>query len=261
MHSKTAAGLTMMPKIRRIHILGLPVDCVDMQTAIQYADQCVRESRRPCPIIAMNPEKVIAAGKNDQLRTLISQAALVLPDGYGIVLAARLARIKNITRVPGCEFMQELCRLATEKRYKVFLYGGRPEVNEQIEATLIDNMNGINIVGRCHGFISQSEQPALIDKINALDVQILFVALGSPTQEEWIRKYVNHLTTVKVIQGVGGTFDVLTGHVNRAPAFFIKLNLEWLYRLLVEPTRLRRQLALPLFAWLVFKERAKSLLA
>jgi len=248
-----------MTTVQRIHVLGAPVDCVDMQAAIHYADQCIRESPRPRPILAMNPEKVIKARKDGQLCHLLREAALVLPDGYGVVLAARLAGIKNIGRVPGCEFMSELCRLAAKQGYKIFLYGGRPEVNEQVEATLINEIKGINVVGRCHGFISEAEQGALIDRINALGVQILFVALGSPAQEEWIKQYADQLTTVKVVQGVGGTFDVLTGHVKRAPALFLKMNLEWLYRLLVEPKRIKRQLALPHFAWLVLKERLKSL--
>jgi len=219
-----------------------------MAEALDFADQWISSGAGGCAtVFAVNPEKVMRARGNDALRECLASATLLIPDGIGVVWAVRALGLGRMARVPGSEFMPNLCARAAEKGYGVFLYGARPEVNEAAAAALAGRYPDLRIVGRQHGYMPEAETPALIRRINESGADILFVALGSPRQEDWMRQHRDSLG-VKLCQGVGGTFDVLAGRVDRAPPLFLKLNLEWLYRLMREPRRLFRQTALVAFA-------------
>jgi N-acetylglucosaminyldiphosphoundecaprenol N-acetyl-beta-D-mannosaminyltransferase len=129
----------------------------------------------------------------------------------------------------------------------VFLCGGSPDVNARAEQVLRERYPGIRLVGRQHGYVSEREMRGVVEAINASGAEIVFVALGSPKQEVWIHTHRPHLR-VKICQGVGGTFDVIAGRVRRAPRLVRAARLEWLYRLVKQPSRLVRQTALPRFA-------------
>jgi N-acetylglucosaminyldiphosphoundecaprenol N-acetyl-beta-D-mannosaminyltransferase len=198
-------------------------------------------------VIAVNPEKVMMACKDPRLLDVLHMSRLLIPDGIGVVFAARVLGLGQIERVPGSELMPAICQRAAQRGYKIFLFGACPEVNEKTVSILSARFPGIRIVGRQHGYVAEDEMPGLIERINASRAEVLFVALGSPRQEFWMRKYLPRLN-VKVCQGVGGTFDVLSGRVKRAPAIIRKIHLEWLYRLVAMPSRIPRQFALPEFA-------------
>ena len=232
-------------------MLGVPVDCVDMGTAMEHVAR-ILEGDRPQAVVAVNPEKVIAARANPRLLQALNRAGLLIPDGIGIVLAARLLLGIKIRRVPGSELMPRLCEYAARMRYPVFLFGATAEVNELASSEIRRRYPGIEIAGAENGYIADEDMPKLIDRINASGTKILFVALGSPRQEAWMLKHLPALN-VRVCQGVGGTFDVLAGKVRRAPPVFLKLNLEWLYRLFTNPRRLTRQTALPRFFFLIIR--------
>ena len=235
----------------RIDVLGVPVDCVDMDLAMQHVTR-ILEGDRPQAVVALNPEKVIAAQSNPKLLTALRGAGLVIPDGIGIVVAARLLHGRSLSRVPGSELMPVICAYASRMNYPVFLFGASAEVNELTSKELRLRYPEISIAGAEHGYLPSEEMPMLVDRINASGAKILFLALGSPRQEEWMLEHLPALN-VRLCQGVGGTFDVLSGKVNRAPPIFLKLNLEWLYRLLANPTRLTRQTALPRFLFQTIK--------
>ncbi|NEV65436.1 WecB/TagA/CpsF family glycosyltransferase [Thiorhodococcus minor] len=177
-------------------------------------------------------------------------SGLLIPDGIGVVVAARLLGLCRMRRVPGAELMPALCALAARKGYRVFLYGASEEVNARAAAKL-ERRYGLQLAGRQHGFVPDPEMPELVRRINACEAQLLFVGLGSPRQELWMERHLSMLQSVRVCQGVGGTFDVLAGQVRRAPSLFRRIHLEWLYRLLSQPKRLIRQTALPRFAYQV----------
>lgn len=240
-------------KPKRIEILGVPVDCVTMDQALDWADSKM-DSHCPCTILAVNPEKVIRAQQDRTLLDQLRTADLLIPDGIGVILAMRLLGLGQAERVPGSELMPKLCERAVAKGYSVFLFGASVEVNQQAVAALQRRYSGIQIVGSHHGYVKEDEMQSVITLINECRPDLLFVALGSPHQELWISRYLPQLH-VKVCQGVGGTFDVLAGHVRRAPKIFRSLHLEWFYRLVSNPTRIRRQTALPLFAYRVLKQR------
>ncbi len=237
----------------RVDILGVPMDCVTMSSAVEAVDTLV-QGDSPRAIIAVNPEKIMKARHDANLLHAIQGAGLLIPDGIGAVIAARLLWHKRLQRVPGSELMPAICDLAQRKGYTVYLYGAAPEVNRVAEARLRSLYPNLRIVGAQDGYVPESRMDEVIEAINNSGAQILFVALGSPRQELWMGKYLHRLQ-VKVCQGVGGTFDVLAGKVRRAPKLFCVLNLEWLYRLLSQPARLIRQTALPLFAMRVVREK------
>ena len=241
----------MAPK--RVDILDVPVDCVTMDQAVDWADLRMTQPE-PATVIAVNPEKVMKAKTDPVLHQLLRSAGLLIPDGIGVVIAARWLGLGYAERVPGAELMPRLCELAARRGYSIFLYGASPDVNERAKTNLQKQYPTLNIVGSEHGFTKTVDMPKVVERINAAAPDFLFIALGSPKQELWMSTYVQHLR-VKVCQGVGGTFDVLAGRVKRAPWLFRSVHLEWLYRLLSQPRRLLRQTALPRFAFHVIRKR------
>ena len=246
-----------MSSPRRVTVLGVPVDCVDMDRALSAVEDMVRASL-PRTILAVNPEKVMKAQHDPVLSRALHAAGLLIPDGIGVVYAVRLLWGERIGRVPGSELMPAICALAARQGYKVFLFGASRDVNEQSVAKLQQRYPGIPIVGYQDGFVADADMPKLVEAINVSGAQILFVALGSPKQELWMEKYLPSLHHIRVCQGVGGTFDVIAGRVRRAPALFRRANLEWFYRLITDPKRALRQVALPRFTLAVFRAKLSS---
>jgi len=232
-------------EIERIDIDGVGVDCVDMPTVVRAVDATIA-AHRQCTILAVNPEKISAAARDTNLRAILNASEWLIPDGIGAVVAARLRGADAIERVPGSELMPHLCALAARRRHRVFLFGARADVNRAAVERLSAIHPELVIAGRHHGFVADADMPALVERINAAAPHIVFVALGSPRQEQWIARHRARLTA-NVIQGVGGTFDVIAGAAKRAPPIWIKLNLEWLYRFAADPRRWRRQLTLARF--------------
>jgi N-acetylglucosaminyldiphosphoundecaprenol N-acetyl-beta-D-mannosaminyltransferase len=244
----------MATQISRVSILGVPVDVVDWPTSLAAVTALVQREGPPATVIAINPEKVMAAGKDARLLAQISAAGLLIPDGVGVVWAARYLGLGRMERVPGSEMMPAICALAASRGYKVFLFGAKEETNARCAEVLHTSYPGLLLAGRQNGYVDDEAMPALIATINASGADILFVALGSPRQELWMERYLPQLR-IKVCQGVGGTFDVIAGNVKRAPGLFRALNLEWFYRLVTNPGRAARQKVLPVFVWRVLKSK------
>jgi N-acetylglucosaminyldiphosphoundecaprenol N-acetyl-beta-D-mannosaminyltransferase len=231
----------------RIEILGVPVDCLTWQTALAAVESHLDTSGPARGIVAVNPEKVMRAQRDAQLLDDLRRNHLLIPDGIGVVVAARLLGLGRMERVPGSELMPKICEIAERRGLGVYLFGARQEVNDKAAAALARRYPRLRIAGRHHGYGSEADMERVVGSINASGAAVLFLALGSPRQELWMGRYLGRLE-VRLCQGVGGTFDVLAGTVKRAPRAFIRLHLEWLYRLLCDPRRLSRQSALPKFA-------------
>ena len=242
----------------RLSILDVWVDPVSREEAIDRVRGFLRDGDRPYSIFASNPEKNFTVPKDPELYECYRQADLLLPDGIGMVKAAQVLYGAALSRVPGSEFIFEICRVAREEGRGVFVYGAKEEVNARSCEALAERFPGLKIVGRANGYVTGDEMPGLIEKINVSGASVLFLALGSPKQEKWFAKYKDRLTLVRVVQGIGGTLDTIGGTVKRAPEFWCRHNLEWLYRLLSEPNRIARQRVLPIFAWLVLVEWVKK---
>jgi N-acetylglucosaminyldiphosphoundecaprenol N-acetyl-beta-D-mannosaminyltransferase len=243
----------------RLKILNVWVDPVDMKGALQRVENYIEHGDRPHSVFAINPEKNFSVPRDPNLHKVFKEADLLIPDGIGVVMAARILYRVALSRVPGVEMMNEICRLSARKGYRVFIYGAKEEVSAQAIETLQLRYLSLDIVGRANGYVSPEETPKLIERINASGAQVLFLALGSPRQENWFATYASQLRTVRVCQGIGGTLDTIAGTVKRAPEFWCNMNLEWFYRLMSEPKRIARQRVLPIFAYQVFRQKYKMI--
>ncbi|TRY25706.1 WecB/TagA/CpsF family glycosyltransferase [Brevibacillus sp. LEMMJ03] len=213
-------------------------------------------SGRKTHVVTANPEIVMLARENRSLRTILEQA-YVVPDGIGIVYAARWTKQPISERVTGVDLLEALMAAADRHQWKVYLLGASPEVNRLAAEKLAGRYPGARIVGYRDGYFQQGEEPAIVREIAEKAPHLLFVAMGSPKQDEWIARYRDQLQA-SLMMGVGGSFDVIAGKVKRAPKLWQRLHLEWLYRLLAQPSRWKRQLAIPRFVWTVLKEKGEN---
>lgn len=243
---------------KRLPILDIWVDPVSMEEALEITASFVEQGNRPHVIYASNPEKNFSVPKDESLYRFYEGADMLVPDGIGMVLAARILHGAGLERVPGCELMQNICALSARKGYKIFLFGAKEEVNAEAARVIKERCPGVQIVGRANGYIPQERMNELVSSINQSGAQILFVALGSPAQEKWVAENREKLTHVRVCQGIGGTLDVIAGTAKRAPEIYCRFGLEWLYRLMEDPSRWGRQKILPVFAWRVLWTKLKS---
>jgi N-acetylglucosaminyldiphosphoundecaprenol N-acetyl-beta-D-mannosaminyltransferase len=233
--------------------LGVSVSPLSYEEII--ADLRVRMAEgQASTIIAVNPEKVIAANKDAQLMTLINESTYQIPDGVGVLLASKLRGGGIRSRVTGVDMMDKLVEMAATHGDRVFFYGAKREVVEQAAANLQATYPMLIVAGIQDGY--EQDEELVVQRIQEAKADILFVAMGSPKQELWIRRNKERLG-VKVYQGVGGSFDVFAGHVKRAPKAFRQLGLEWFYRLASDPKRIKRQMALPRFLVRILLHRGK----
>lgn len=245
--------MVVVLSVKSIDILGVRIDSLTLQEA---ADLIVgfTSGSQPRQIVTANSEMIYAATRDEELRQLINSADLVTADGMGAVWAARILGDSLPERVAGYDLLHELCTRAAAQSLRLYLLGGRPGVAQLAASTLCNLYPGLQVVGIHHGYFKPHEEPQLLRSITAAQPHILFAALGVPRQEFWIARHRGDMS-VPVAMGVGGSFDVLAGQTQRAPLWMQKAGLEWSYRLLKEPWRARRMLALPKFAALVWRKR------
>lgn len=241
--------------IPTVPIFGIRVSKVDMPATVAYLTEVV-SSRIPHQVITANPIMVMAALEDPAYMNIMKSAELVVPDGTGVVWAANYCNEPVAERVAGYDLLHELMRQGERYRWKVYLLGSTPEVIRETAERLQLQYPGVIIVGYHDGYFGLEEDEKIIADIVKANPDILFVARGADSQEPWIAKYKSKLG-VPIMMGVGGSFDVISGKSKRAPKAFQKMRMEWLYRLLREPTRYKRMLALPKFALKVVREKDK----
>lgn len=235
-------------------ILGVRFSTQSFQETV--ADLVKRiESGHMTHVVTANPEIVMIAREQEKLRTILERA-YVVPDGIGIVYAAKWLHQPIHERITGIELLEALMVHADERKWKVYMLGASPESNRSASERLAERYPQAQIVGARDGYFRAEDEPEIIREITSLQPDILFVAMGAPRQEEWISAYRDQLQ-VPLVMGVGGSFDVIGGRVKRAPVVWQKLHLEWFYRLLKQPSRWKRQLAIPLFVLAVWREKLK----
>lgn len=240
-----------MSKRMRADILGCYVDLLGFPDVIEKIKAYIKE-QEPRHIITLNAEIVYAAQYDQRLKDIINEADLVTPDGIGIVWAARHLGYEIKERITGIDLLYSICQEAAQLNWKMYFLGAAPGVADEAAVKLCQQYPDLKITGTRDGYFTDDEIPTIIDSIREQSPQILFVALGAPKQEVWIRQYKEQLG-IPICIGVGGSFDVVAGNKRRAPDWMIRLNLEWLYRLIDEPTRIRRQLALPRFVAMILR--------
>ncbi|MCM3783476.1 WecB/TagA/CpsF family glycosyltransferase [Neobacillus mesonae] len=229
-------------------IMGIPVPKITMDETVQIlSDVITREQQELFHVVTLNPEIAMSCQHNQELRGIVNRAGLLTADGAGIVMVSRVKGDPLPERVTGCDLLYHLLEAGHQKNWSFYLLGADEETSQAASDNIRAAYPGAVIKGRHHGFFKASEEDMIIEEISSANPEILVVALGAPYAEEWIHKNRDRLNA-KIALGVGGSLDIIAGKVKRAPVIWQKMNLEWMYRLLNQPSRWRRQLILPRFA-------------
>ncbi|UPK44277.1 WecB/TagA/CpsF family glycosyltransferase [Paenibacillus pabuli] len=239
------------------NIMGIPFPNITMEQTVTILDDVVDQKQSELfHVITGNPEIVMSCQKDQALRSVVDQAGIVTADGAGIVMVSRFRGGQLTERVTGCDLLFRLLEAGSRKHWSFYILGAEESVSKRAVEVIAQNYPGVVVRGRQHGFFTTDEEQRIVEEIHEAQPDFLIVALGAPTAELWINKY-RHQLNARVAIGVGGSLDILAGKTKRAPAIWQKLNLEWLYRLLSQPSRWRRQLILPRFAVraLLFREQ------
>jgi len=205
-------------------------------------------------IFTPNPEIVMMAQKDLEYKDVLAEGDLVIPDGIGIIIASRIKKLGLEKRLPGIEMMESILKYCNNAKKSIYLLGSSSENVENAATNIKKEYPNIDIVGYHDGFFDETEELRIVDKINDVKPDILFVAMGAPKQEKWMYKH-RKILNVKVSMGVGGAVDVWAGAVKRAPKLFRKIGLEWFYRIITNPKRIKRSFVLPKFILKVLLSR------
>lgn len=232
--------------MKEISVLGVPVTSTTMEELSDIIAEHIKQNKK-LTLTAINARKVVRSKENANIDKLLKQFDIHLADGTSIVRQAS----ESIQRITGVDLMSYLIQKADQIQLRIFLYGAKEEVNVQMQKKLKETYPNICIAGYCNGYDDQD----VIKKINMSNANIIFIAKGSPTQEQWIIENKERVCT-NVFLGVGGGFDIMAGALKRAPKWIQKLGLEWLYRMCQEP---RRFLQLPeLLKFYIYVKRNKK---
>ena len=238
----------------RTDVAGTAFDDITLEEAVQSCMSII-ESGGKGYVVTPNPEIVMLARKSGALAAALENAALVLPDGIGIILGAKILGRPLREKVPGIDFMSGLFERLAESGKSVFLLGAKPGVAEKAGERLKEQYKGLVIAGTADGYFEDPEH--IINTINAVSPDILAVCLGAPKQELWMEENLPRLS-VRVCVGLGGALDVYSGEVKRAPAVFRKIGMEWFYRLITNPRRIKRMIKLPAFVFIVIGQKIRG---
>lgn len=229
-----------------VKILGVPVHPLTMNESVVILEEKLQKKEQAF-VVTANAEIIMMCQQDKEYNTIVSERAdLVLPDGAGAVWAGRYLGNEVPERVAGFDLYNQLLKLSADKGYKVYFFGGAPGVAEAAKNKAEELYLGVQIVGCRNGYFTEAEEEAIIKEINDAAPDMLFVALGAPKQEKWLVKYRNQLKP-RILMGIGGSFDVLAGKMERAPKWMQEASLEWAFRLYKQPSRFMRMLALPKF--------------
>lgn len=243
--------------VAQVELLGVRVDDVTTQETLGLLESFVAEGR-PHQIVTLNPEFVMEAQHNAPFRVVLGGASLALPDGYGLLWAARILGQRLRERVAGSDLLPMIAGLSARHGHRLFLLGAMPGVAERAAAVLRRDYPGVSIVGTMAGSPDPEDEEGIVTAVIDARADVLFVAYGAPRQDLWIHRNLDRLG-VPVCMGVGGAFDYVAGVIPRAPLWLRESGLEWLYRLMRQPWRWRRMLNLPRFACRVILQRLGAL--
>ena len=243
-----------------------PVLGVDISTyskehffeAVHNALDLPTENSQPLFVVTVNPEIAIQAIIDNDFNQILHRSSINTADGVGISWAIRYLYGLHVDRITGSDSVEKICAIAAQKNNSVFLYGAQPGIAERASCLLKEKIESLHVTGTYAPERSDKHFEDLPEPVQQQlrEANVVFVALGAPAQEKWIYKNLPHLPNCKVIIGIGGSFDFITGDIKRAPLFMRKTGLEWMYRLYLQPSRWRRMLKLPLFALNIILIRA-----
>lgn len=237
----------------KIDVMGVGFDNLTKQEFTARAREMLR-SKEKGYCVTPNAEILYESIQDGEFRALLNGAALVLPDGAGVVLGAKILGTPLKEKVAGIEFGEQICALLAETGGRLYLLGSKPGIAEEAGRRLAEKYPGLVICGTADGYFK--DENAVIEKINEAKPDAVFVCLGAPKQEKFIKNHFEELDATLML-GLGGSLDGYAGAVQRAPKWMIDLSLEWLYRLLKEPKRLGRMMRLPKFVLVCVGEKLR----
>lgn len=239
--------------MKKISIMNVRIDNKSMDEVMDEVKKRISNNEQYV-IYTPNTEIVMMCQSDEEFLDLMNKSDINIPDGIGLIYASKIKNHPLKEKVAGYDLSVNLLKLANEESLKLFVVGGKPGVAEAAMKKVHNEYPNIKIVGAQHGYFKgthlglngHDEEKEVLDKINQAEPDILFVGFGAKKQEQWI-EYNKDAINAKIIIGNGGTLDGLAGNVKRAPDIYIKLGLEWFYRLMKEPKRIKRQILLPMF--------------
>jgi N-acetylglucosaminyldiphosphoundecaprenol N-acetyl-beta-D-mannosaminyltransferase len=241
--------------IPHVSIYGIRVCKLNKQQTIEWLEQAIA-NRQTTQVITANPIMLMTALEQPKYMAMMQRAELIVPDGAGLVWAASYIGKPVAEKVAGIDLMHELLALGEVKGWRIYLLGTSPEIIQVTAGKLKERYPKLQLVGVRDGYFEENEDETIVRHIRETSPDILLVGRSADKQEPWIDQYKEKLG-VPVIMGIGGSFDVLSGKLKRAPKLFIRFRLEWFYRLLQEPWRYRRMLLLPKFVVKVIRDKEK----
>jgi N-acetylglucosaminyldiphosphoundecaprenol N-acetyl-beta-D-mannosaminyltransferase len=245
-----------MSDIPCVTVLGVKINKLDMQTAIDCIRNWIKEGGHHY-IVTADSYGVALSRSDKEFKEIIDNADLVTPDSTGILLGAKVMGTPLPNRVTGCDLSKELCKAAAEDGFSIYLFGAKPGVAEQAAHNLCELFPTLKIAGTRDGYFKDSENDEIVSKIKESGAKVILVAFGIPKQEKWIRNYLEK-TGANVAIGVGGTFDVFSGNIKRAPEWMQKHGLEWLFRLIQDGSKISKVAFIPKFLLMVLKDKVCS---
>lgn len=230
----------------KVNILGVKVDMVNISRSADKICEFLNDEKLS-KVYTPNSEIIMAAYKDESFRQVLNRAELLTADGIGVVYASKIVGKPIGERAAGYDIACEVLKRISTTSYSVYLLGGKPGVAQTAKENLLKTYPNLRISGLRDGYFKPEEEDGVIEEINKSEADIVFVCLGAPKQELFIDKHKDKLTA-RVAMGIGGSLDVFAGTAMRAPEFYCKHGLEWFYRLMKQPSRIGRMLALPKFA-------------
>lgn len=245
--------------MERANILNTTIDNITMQETLQVIDHAIHNSKQLHHVV-VNAGKIVAMQKNLQLRQSVNSSDVINADGQAVVWASKVLGKPLKERVAGIDLMINLVELAYKRNYKIFFFGAKEEVVSKVVKKYSDQYSKSIVAGYRNGYFNKEEEQEIARQIAASGANILFVAISSPTKENFLYDNKEALGGVNFIMGVGGSFDVVSGLVKRAPLWMQNIGMEWFYRFAQEPKRMWKRYLIGniKFIWMVFKARLSN---
>ena len=231
----------------RTNILGVNIDNVTLEEAGEITKNLVETSNKSCKVVvAPNTEFIMMAQKDKEFMDILNNAELATPDSVGVIMGGKKQKKPFKERIPGQAYFRKVLEVGEKEGWTFFLLGGKGDVPKLAKENVEKVYPNIKIVGYHEGYFNTDSEEQVVEIINSLKPNVLFVAMGAPLQEKWINKHKDELK-VDVAAGQGGTFDYEAGKIKRAPKVFQRLGIEWFWRLIRQPSRIVRMMVLPVF--------------
>ena len=240
----------------RYPILNTYVNALSMEETIGCVEQIIADGK-PTQHVVINASKVNLMNEDADLAEIVNVCPLINADGSSIIWAAKKLGIPLTERVTGCDLFQELIAVASDKGYKVYLFGAKEEVVTEVKRIFEERYPTLQIVGYRNGYFTEEDEPQIVTEMAASGADMMFVAFSSPKKEYWVHKYIDRLG-IPFVMGVGGSFDIVAGKTDRAPKWMQKIGMEWFYRFIQEPRRMWRRYILGNAKFIAYTYKCKS---